>query len=101
MVSHGEPSGPAPGFDIKSTLTTTMVSGRCPRPMIGMQAMTAPQTPADDTAAPVPVACSLTRAGLAAQAGRGVRLPARAEPAREQHAPGVRVNLRPVPSTQM
>jgi hypothetical protein len=68
--------------------------------LIGRQAMTAPQTPADDTAAEVPVACSLTRAGLAEQAGRWERLAARAMTAHEQTADGVRISFRPDPGTE-
>jgi hypothetical protein len=62
--------------------------------------MAAPRTPADDTAAEVPVACSLTRAGLAKQAGRWERLAARAMTAHEQTADGVRISFRPGPGTE-
>jgi hypothetical protein len=61
--------------------------------------MAAPQTPADETAE-VPVACSLTRAGLAEQAGRWERLAARAMTAHEQTADGVRISFRPGPGTE-
>src|SRR6266487_7024443 len=98
MVSQEEPSGPVPGVDIKPTLTTTMRSDQ--RPVPGRQAMAAAQISADNTAAGPPVACSLTRAGLAEQAGRWERLAARAMTAREQTGDGIRVSFRRGPGTE-
>jgi hypothetical protein len=57
--------------------------------------MTAAQIPADDTAASVPVACSLTAAGLAEQAGRWVRLATRAMTGYTKTADGLRLGFRP------
>ena len=63
--------------------------------------MAAAQVPGEDTtAAAEPVACSLTRAGLAEQAGRWERLAARAMTAREQTGHGIRVAFRPGPATE-
>jgi hypothetical protein len=63
--------------------------------------MAAPQIPGEDpTAATAPVACSLTRAGLAEQAGRWERLTARAMTGREQTRDGVRIGFRPGPGTE-
>jgi hypothetical protein len=63
--------------------------------------MAAAQAPGEDsTAATAPVACSLTRAGLADQAGRWERLAARAMTAREQTGHGIRVAFRPGPATE-
>jgi len=53
----------------------------------------------EDTGA-VPVACSLTRAGLAAQAGRWERLAARAMTDRTQTKHGLRIRFRPGPGTE-
>ena len=63
--------------------------------------MAAPQIPGEDTtAATAPVACSLTRAGLAEQAGRWERLAARAMTGRERTGDGIRVSFRPGPGTE-
>ena len=52
-----------------------------------------------DTGA-VPVACTLTQAGLAAQAGRWERLAARAMTDRTQTEHGLRIRFRPEPGTE-
>jgi len=52
-----------------------------------------------DTGA-VPVACTLTQAGLAAQAGRWERLAARAMTDRTQTEHGLRIRFRPGPGTE-
>jgi hypothetical protein len=57
--------------------------------------MTAAQTPADDTTASVPVACSLTVEGLAEQAGRWARIAARAMTGYTKTADGLRLVFRP------
>ena len=63
--------------------------------------MAAAQFPGEDTtAATTPVACSLSRAGLAEQAGRWERLAARAMTGREQTGHGIRVTFRPGPGTE-
>jgi len=62
--------------------------------------MTAPHTPADDIPAGLPVACSLTRAGLAEQAGRGGRLAARALTGQEKTADGIRLSFRAEPGAE-
>ena len=62
--------------------------------------MTAAQTPADDTTASVPVACSLTMEGLAEQAGRWVRIAARAMTGHTKTADGLRLVFRPEPSIE-
>ena len=62
--------------------------------------MTAAQTPADDTTASVPVACSLTMEGLAEQAGRWARLAARALIAQAKTADGLRLDFRPEPGIE-
>lgn len=48
----------------------------------------------------VPVACSLTAAGLAAQAGRWQRLAARAMAERAKTAHGLRIGFRPEPGVE-
>jgi hypothetical protein len=48
----------------------------------------------------VPVACTLTPAGLAAQAGRWQRLMARAMAERAETADGLRMSFRPEPGTE-
>ena len=59
------------------------------------------QVPSEDaTAATAPVACSLSRAGLAEQAGRWESLAARAMTGREQTGHGIRVTFRPGPGTE-
>jgi hypothetical protein len=64
-------------------------------------AMAAAQVPGEDaTAAAEPVACSLSRAGLAEQAARWERLAARAMTGREQTGHGIRVTFRPGPGTE-
>jgi len=63
--------------------------------------MAAAQVPGEDTtAAAAPVACSLSRAGLAEQAGRWERLAGRAMTGREQTRHGLRVTFRPGPGTE-
>lgn len=63
--------------------------------------MAAAQAPGKDTtAAAAPVACSLSRAGLAEQADRWERLAARAMTGREQTGHGIRVSFRPGPGTE-
>jgi hypothetical protein len=62
--------------------------------------MTAAQTPADDTTASLPVACSLTREGLADQAGRWVRLAARAMTGHTKTADGFQLGFRPEPGIE-
>jgi hypothetical protein len=52
------------------------------------------------TAATTPVACSLTREGLAEQAGRWERLAARAMTGREETAHGIRISFRPGPGIE-
>jgi hypothetical protein len=54
----------------------------------------------DATAATAPVACSLSRAGLAEQAGRWERLASRAMTGGEQTGHGIRVSFRPGPGTE-
>jgi len=56
--------------------------------------------PGEDARATTPVACSLTRAGLAAQARRWERLAARAMSGRQQTGHGIRVSFRPGPGTE-
>ena len=63
--------------------------------------MAAAQVPGEDTtAAAKPVACSLSQAGLAEQAGRWDRLAARAMTGREQTGHGIRVTFRPGPGIE-
>jgi hypothetical protein len=62
--------------------------------------MTAAQVPADDTTASVPVACSLTTAGLAEQAGRWARIAARAITGQTKTADGLRLVFRPEPGIE-
>ena len=63
--------------------------------------MAAPQVPGEDTmAASAPVSCSLTRAGLAEQAGRWERLAAHAMTGREQTGDGIRASFHPGPGTE-
>jgi hypothetical protein len=62
--------------------------------------MAAAQIPGEDATATAPVACSLTPAGLAEQAGRWERLAARAMTRREQTGHGIRVSFRPGPGTE-
>jgi hypothetical protein len=57
--------------------------------------MAAAHIPGEDIVATAPVACSLTQAGLAEQAGRWARLAARAMTGREQSGRGIRVSFRP------
>jgi len=56
--------------------------------------------PGEDARATAPVACSLTRAGLAAQAGRWERLAARAMIRFERTGHGIRASFRPGPGTE-
>ena len=62
--------------------------------------MTEAQVPADDTAASVPVACSLSTAGLAEQAGRWARLAARAMTGHAKTGDGLRLGFRPEPGVE-
>src|SRR5262252_8628426 len=63
--------------------------------------MAAAQVPKEDnTRAAAPVACSLSRAGLAEQAARWERLAARAMSGRQQTGHGIRVSFRPGPGTE-
>jgi hypothetical protein len=62
--------------------------------------MAAARIPADDTAASVPVACSLSTEGLAEQAGRWARLAARAMNGHEKTADGLRFGFRPEPGIE-
>jgi hypothetical protein len=62
--------------------------------------MTEPQIPADGVATGPPVACSLSRAGLAEQAGRWRRLAARALAGQVKTADGVRLRFRPEPGAE-
>jgi hypothetical protein len=73
----------------------------------GRAAMAAAQIPGEDSTvhgedatATAPVACSLTRAGLAAQARRWERLAARAMIRRERTGHGIRASFRPGPGTE-
>jgi len=56
--------------------------------------------PGEDAGATAPVACSLTRAGLAAQARRWERLAAGAMIRRERTGQGIRASFRPGPGTE-
>lgn len=60
---------------------------------------TAPGSAGADTG-PVPVACALTPAGLATQAGRWSRLAARAMTGRIETEHGLRIRFRPGPGTE-
>jgi hypothetical protein len=62
--------------------------------------MTAAQTPADDTTASVPVACSLTMEDLTEQAGHWVRIAARAMTGLALTADGLRLVFRPEPGIE-
>jgi hypothetical protein len=62
--------------------------------------MSVPQPPADDTTGAVPVACSLTRAGLAQQARRWERLAARAMTRCAKTTDGIRLSFRPEPGAE-
>ena len=62
--------------------------------------MTAAPIPADDSTASKPVACSLTKESLAEQAGRWVRLAARAMTAQAKTADGLRLGFRPEPGIE-
>ena len=62
--------------------------------------MTTPQSPGDQSGAIVPVACTLTPADLAAQAGRWARLTARALTGRTETADGLRMSFRSEPGTE-
>jgi len=62
--------------------------------------MTAPRTPADDIPAAAPVACTLSRAGLAEQADRWQRLAARTLTGHAQTADGVRLSFRAAPGAE-
>jgi len=62
--------------------------------------MTAPHISTDEPGGTVPVACTITPAGLAAQAGRWQRLLARAMTERAETADGLRVSFRPDPGAE-
>jgi hypothetical protein len=62
--------------------------------------MTAAQIPAGDITASAPVACSLTMAGLAKQAGRWVRIAARAMTGHTKTADGFCLVFRPDPGIE-
>jgi MerR family transcriptional regulator, copper efflux regulator len=62
--------------------------------------MAAAKIPGEDTTATAPVACSLTRAGLAEQAGRWARLAARDMTGRERTRHGFRAGFRPGAGTE-
>jgi hypothetical protein len=65
-----------------------------------MAIMTTPQTTADQAGGTAPVACRLTPADLAAQAGRWQRLIARAMTGLTKTADGLRISFRPDPGTK-
>jgi hypothetical protein len=62
--------------------------------------MTTPQTTAGQAAGTVPVACTLTSAGMAAQAGRWERLIAGAMTEFTQTPDGLRMSFRPEPGAE-
>jgi len=62
--------------------------------------MTAAHTPDEETTASAPVACSLTMAGLAEQAGHWARLAVRAMTTHAKTADGLRVGFRPEPGIE-
>jgi hypothetical protein len=62
--------------------------------------MTTQQTTSEGGAGAVPAACSLSSAGLAAQAARWERLATRAMTGRTNTADGVRLSFRPGPGTE-
>jgi hypothetical protein len=62
--------------------------------------MTAARIPADDTTASGPVACSLSMAGLAEQAGRWVRIAAGAMTGHTKTADGFCLVFRPDPGIE-
>ena len=65
-----------------------------------MEIMTTPQITTDQGDGAVPVACTLTSAGLAAQAGRWERLIARAMTERTETAHGLRIGFHPEPGAE-
>ena len=67
--------------------------------MTAHEITTAPGSAGTDTG-PVPVACSLGSAGLAAQTGRWERLAARAMAGRIETEHGIRIQFRPGPGTE-
>ena len=67
--------------------------------MAAHEITTAPGSAGTETG-PVPVACTLTSAGLAAQAGRWARLAARAMTGRTETEHGLRIQFRPEPGTE-
>ena len=62
--------------------------------------MTNPQTGTDQDGGTGPIACTLTAADLAAQAGRWERLIARAMTERAETADGLRLSFRPEPGVE-
>src|SRR5258708_14746338 len=99
MVSSGKPPGFA-GFDIKPTLTTTMAGDRFSASVTRRQAMAAHEITTEQNASAMPVACALTPADLAAQAGRWEQLAARAMTGRAQTAHALRIPFRPEPGAE-
>ena len=67
--------------------------------MAAHEITTAPGSAGPETG-PVPVACTLTSAGLAAQAGRWARLAARAMTGRIETEHGLRIRFRPGAGTE-
>jgi hypothetical protein len=65
-----------------------------------MAIMTTSQTTSGQAGGTVPVACTLTSAGLAAQAGRWERLMARAMTECTQTSDGLRMSFRPEPGVE-
>src|SRR5258708_12797986 len=99
MVSSGKPPGFA-GFDIKPTLTTTMAGDRFSASVTRRQAMAAHEITTEQNASAMPVACALTPADLAAQAGRWEQLAAPAMTAPAQPAHPVPISSPPDPRAQ-
>jgi hypothetical protein len=62
--------------------------------------MPTPQITTDQAGGAAPVACTLTPAGLASQAGRWQQLIARAMTERTETADGLRIAFRPGPGTE-
>jgi hypothetical protein len=62
--------------------------------------MAAGQIPTEESGGTVPVACSLTSAGLAAQGERWERLAARAMSGRTETTRGLRISFRPEPGAE-
>src|SRR5258708_35542165 len=99
MVSSGRPPGVA-GFDIKPNVTTSRAGDRFSASVTRRQAMAAREISTEQNASAMPVACALTPAALAAQAGRWEQLAARAMTGRAQTAHGVRISFLPEPGAE-